>query len=144
MLARRIALFTLALGMVVVFAIPGQTASRGGRIRATIDWSEVGVAQTFSVYDQVTFVVTAEGTKPGDDLWVANKCDGEGGIHSEEYRPVEDSGLAGPFTLGHAPLDGGPQGSWQGGPATCTAFVWLFPSSNSPLRGASLTFSAGG
>ena len=45
-----------------------------------------------------------------------------------EYQFVFD-GFAGPFTLG-------PTSHWSGGAADCTAYVWLFPDVQKPLKGA--------
>jgi hypothetical protein len=84
--------------------------------------------------DTVSFAVSASVHKERDLylLWVANKCFQDGTIVYAEHHPVTD-GLSGPFTLG-----------WRGdGAAECTAYVWMFPDTETPLRGASMTYSAG-
>ena len=92
---------------------------------------------------QVSFkVVPSEKVKNRYKLWVANKAVQNGVIVSAEYLGIEwpspdsEFGIAGPFTLGPTP-------SWPSGAADCVAYVWEFPASESALRGAIVTYTAG-
>ena len=86
-----------------------------------------------SVGDSVSFAVSAN-VKASDvySLWVANYCYQDGVAVYQQFVPVQ-SGTAGPFTL-----------SWSGGAASCTAYVFLFPNTASPLSGGSLSYSVAG
>jgi len=82
--------------------------------------------------DSVSFRIGTDGVKARDvnKLWVANKCRQDGEVVYAQYLPVKD-GLAGGFDL-----------SWGGGAASCSAYVWMFPSSETPIRGASMSYDA--
>lgn len=94
---------------------------------------------------QVAFDVDATVSKASDLylLWVANKCYQGGRLVSVEYLPVHD-GIAGPFTLGPAPQDGGPQGDWSGGAADGKAYVFVWPATSTAVRGSTLTYPVEG
>lgn len=87
----------------------------------------------------VSFAVSATAVKQSDlyYLWVANLCYQDGNLVSAKYLPVQHpgpNGLAGSFSL-----------DWPGGGAAqCTAYVWMFPQSSTPLKGATMTYSVGG
>jgi hypothetical protein len=70
-------------------------------------------------------------------LWVANLCYQNGNLVSAKYLPVQNpgpNGLAGAFSL-----------DWTGGGAAqCMAYVWMFPQSSTPLKGASMNYSVSG
>lgn len=116
------------------------TAKGNGRVTATITFANA--SETFTAAsetwpaagDTVSFAVSASVHKESDlyKLWVANRCFQDGTAVYAEYHPVT-SGLSGPFTLGWS----------DGGAAECTAYVWMFPDTETPLRGALMTYSAG-
>lgn len=91
--------------------------------------------------DQVSFLISAPSVKERDlyYLWVANKCSQDGTLVLAEYLPVEWTditqrvGNSGPFTLWST-------AEWTGGLVSCTTYVWKFPSSETPLKGASVTY----
>ena len=86
---------------------------------------------------------------PGDkeknifNLWVANQVFQMGVRVAAEYLPVQwvngesEEGIAGLFTLG-------PTTMWPGGAAQGTAYVWRFPASETPIRGAFLAYEISG
>jgi hypothetical protein len=86
----------------------------------------------------VSFSVNASAVKQSDlyFLWVANLCYQNGNLVYARYLPIQNpgsNGLAGAFSL-----------DWSGGGAAeCMAYVWMFPQSSTPLRGASMTYSVG-
>jgi len=142
-MSNRVLLIAAALAvMVSILASGSALAARGGNgdgtghNTATIAFA---TTQTLSAEsgpsagDAVTFAVTAN-VKERDlySLWVANKCSQDGVSVYVQHLPVH-SGLAGPFTP-----------NWTGGGAAeCTAYVWMFPDSETALRGGSMTYSVG-
>ena len=115
--------FVSGLGDVDAGGRSGVTIALAGNARSSGDWPAAG--------DAVSFVV---GTGPVKDrdlykLWVANKCSQDGDVVYVEHEPVHD-GKAGPFSL-----------SFDGA-ASCRAYVWMFPNSEAPLKGASMAYDA--
>jgi hypothetical protein len=102
----------------------GVTIAFANAARTSAGWPVAG--------DDVSFRVGTDGVKTRDlaKLWVANKCSQDGSLVYAQYLAVHN-GQAGPFEL-----------SWGGGTASCTAYVWMFPSSESPLKGASMDYDA--
>jgi len=125
----------LVLGLILtvyailqVKSIGTEAAGKGKYISGTITMNESN-----PVYGQaVTFSVSTNAR--GNDvygLWVANKCSQGGVAVLVAHQPVQ-SGKAGPFNL-----------NWPGGgSASCTAYVWFFPDSETPMKGASVTYNA--
>ena len=129
---------TVALALSAVYKPAGfvagvddaHAASRGVTIAfanaaaRTAGWPAAG--------DAVSFRIGTDGVKARDvnSLWVANKCSQNGKIVYTQYLAVHD-GQAGTFDL-----------SWGGGGASCTAYVWMFPNSETPLKGASMDYDA--
>jgi len=145
-MSNRVLLIAAALAvMVSILASGSALAARGGngegagRNTATITFATTQTALADSADsgpsrgDAVTFAVTAN-LKERDlyRLWVANKCSQDGVVVYVQHQPVY-SELAGPFTL-----------NWTGGGAAeCTAYVWMFPDSETALSGGSMNYSAG-
>jgi hypothetical protein len=122
----------LAVSVFGATAIIGNTAE-AARIRASIafaggDASATGVI-TPNAGQEVSFAVTAAVSKESDlySLWVANKCFSGSSLISAEYQPVHSTVASG-FTIPAAAT-------------SCTAYAWQFPNSETPLRGASMTYS---
>jgi hypothetical protein len=91
--------------------------------RTDASWPSAGSAVYFSV---------GTGSVRDRDipkLWVANKCSQDGELIYAQYEAVHD-GLAGPFGLA---FDGS---------ASCRAYVWMFPSSEAPLKSGSMEYVA--
>jgi hypothetical protein len=135
LIAAIIAALLLALAPVYAPAnfLSGTGVADAGRTGVTIEFAVAARSASWPVAgDVVSFRVGTTGVKARDlnSLWVANKCSQDGVLVYAEYLPVSDS-LAGPFLL-----------SWGGGTASCTAYVWKFPASETPLRGASMTYTA--
>ena len=104
-----------------------EAAGKGGYIRGTITLDthnpQVGQSVTFSVS-------TNAREKDLGSLWVANRCRQNGVPVYQEYHGVQ-SGTSGPFTL-----------NWPGGgAANCTAYVWFFPDTETPLTGLTSEYS---
>jgi hypothetical protein len=131
---------TVALAMSAVYKPAGFVAGVGeaqaAKVTASISFANA--ARTDGAWpangDRVSFAVDTDVRKSSDlyKLWVANKCYQDGTLEYAEYQPVLD-GVSGPFTL-----------SWGDGGATCKAYVFLHPYTQTPLRGASMSYSAGG
>lgn len=133
-LAAVLGLLGAALTAGPALAGKGGNGKGGGHNAATIAFA---TTQTLSAEsgpsagDPVTFAVSAN-VKKRDfySLWVANKCSQDGVVVYVQHQPVY-SGLAGPFTL-----------NWTGGGAAeCTAYVWMFPDSETALSGGSMNYS---
>jgi hypothetical protein len=136
LIAAIIAAIALSLSAVYKPAafVAGVGNAQAARAGVSIAFANSAVATTSwpTVGDAVSFRVGTAGIKTGDiaKLWVANKCSQGGTVVYAQYLAVHD-GLAGPFGL-----------SWAGGGASCTAYVWMFPSSETPLKGASMSYTA--
>jgi hypothetical protein len=133
---RQIALMlTLAAGLTLAVtpALAGKGGGGGGMNTATISFAGSSASATtlHKAGDLVGFAVNAN-VKDSDlyKLWVANRCSQNGTLVYAQDAPVYN-GYAGEFTLAVP----------NGGAADCTAYVWLFPNSGSPLRGGSMTYS---
>ena len=104
-----------------------------GRATVSIAFAGVTRADTSgpSAGSSVSFAIGTGSVKDRDvaKLWVANKCSQDGALVYAQYEAVRD-GLAGPFVLAFE------------GSATCRAYVWMFPSSETPLRGGSMDYAA--
>jgi hypothetical protein len=99
-----------------------------GRARVTISVDSGDAASAAAVSEgSVAFNVQADLSKQSDvyKLWVANKCSKDGSMFTAEYQPVHDGKATG-FTV-ESGMD-------------CTAYVWMFPSSETPMRGASVSY----
>jgi hypothetical protein len=111
--------------------------SGGGNNTASISFAgstSFSAASQPKAGDTVGFAVTAN-VKPSDlyNLMVRNRCTQNGTVMWVDDEPVL-SGQASPFTFG-----------WNGGGAAqCTAYVWLFPDSETALRGGSMSYSVAG
>ena len=117
----------LALGILAA-ALSIPTFASAGRARVTISVDGGDGARVAAVSaGPVAFNVEADLSKQSDlyKLWVANKCSKDGSLFTAEYQPVHD-GKASGFTV-ESGMD-------------CTAYVWMFPSSESPIRGASVSY----
>lgn len=95
----------------------------GGPKSATIALDE-------PVVGSATFTVTQANYANPYKLWVANKCTDGADVHTAEYLPVQwnadaSMGTAGPFDV---------TGTEDGPVTSCTAYVWQFPSSETPER----------
>lgn len=131
---------TIALAMSAFYKpagfIAGVDSVRAARVTASISLSS-GAHLADGVWPtrggQVSFAVETDVRKASDlyKLWVANKCYQGGALAYAEYQPVLD-GASGPFTL-----------SWPEGGAECTAYVFLHPYTQTPIRDASMSYSAG-
>lgn len=120
-------------GALAFFAGPAHAA----KVSATISLAgPSGLIATPKAGGSVSFAVSATAVKQSDlyYLWVANLCYQNGNLVSAKYLPVQNpgpSGLSGPFSL-----------DWSGGgTAQCTAYVWMFPASSTPLKGALMTYA---
>lgn len=133
----------MVLAATATVVLGSATMAQAGKVVATIsfDTSTSRMATPPSFGAQVGFRVDANVSKASDLylLWVANKCYQGGSLASVEYKPIQQS-LAGTFTLGPAPMDGGPQGNWSSGGADCTSYVFVWPNTSTPVRGASMTY----
>ncbi len=115
----------------------GGNGGGSGNPAATISlMAPVGAAPTGSwpaVGSSVSFVVSAN-VKPNQVpyLWVANWCYQNGAAVYVQFQGVQNW-TSGPFSL-----------SWNGGAASCTAYVFLFPNTNTPLAGGTTTYSVSG
>jgi len=138
-----VAALVFAAAIVTLGNPAGATDALAGRVVATIEFdsSTARTAGSPSFADSVGFRVDAQVSKDSDLylLWVANKCYQGGKLVSVEYLPVKDA-HAGEFTLGPAPMNGGPQGNWSSGAATCKSYVWMYPDTSKPIRGASMSY----
>ena len=110
----------LILGTVDVAA--KKPAHAGGPATATIS-----LDQAEPVVGSATFTVTQVNYKNPYLLWVAVKCSGAG-VFTAEYLAVQwnadaSMGTAGPFDV---------TGTEDGPVTSCTAYVWQFPSSETP------------
>ena len=113
------------------------TNGGGGSNTATIALVQPLAASTTSAWPSagstVSFTVTANVKASSVPyLWVANWCYQDGVAVYAEFQGVQ-SWSAGPFTL-----------SWNGGAAQCTAYVFLFPNTNTPLPGGTMSYSVSG
>jgi hypothetical protein len=120
-------------GTLAFFAGPAHAA----KVSATISLAgQSGLAAAPHAGGTVSFAVSATAVKQSDlyYLWVANLCYQNGNLVSAKYLPVQNpgpNGLAGSFSL-----------DWSGGGAAqCTAYVWMFPQSSTPLKGALMTYT---
>jgi len=137
---RAIMIAGVAVLMSALLAGSAVMAKGNGRVTATIEFANASDTFTPALETSparggtVSFAVSASVHKESDLylLWVANKCFQDGTTVYAEYHPVTN-GLSGPFILGWS----------DGGAAECTAYVWTFPDTETPLRGASMTYSAG-
>jgi len=140
-MSNRVLLIAVASALMVSILASGSAlAARGGNGGGTPHTATIAFATAQALSesgpgagDSVTFAVTAN-VKERDlySLWVANKCSQDGVVVYVQHQPVY-SGLAGPFTL-----------NWTGGGAAeCTAYVWMFPDSETALRGASMNYFVG-
>ncbi len=130
------AVLALAVGVITSGdALAGKGG--GGHNTATITFANPQFAAFAESWpaagDSVSFAVTAN-VRDRDlyKLWVANKCSQDGVPVYAAYLPLHD-GLTDPFTL-----------DWPGGGAAdCVAYVWLFPDTETPLSGGSMSYSVG-
>ena len=82
--------------------------------------------------DTITFTVTQQNYAPGV-LWTAVKCYQDGGLAAAAFKPVGQGyalssvDLGGSLTYGDPPPD-------ESQPMDCTAYVWEFPESGSPVH----------
>ena len=116
-----------ACAIIAALAVPGfVSAGRGHRVTITLA-DEGGVSISSTSSGQVAFNVQADMKKESDlyKLWVANKCSKDGSMFTAEYQPVHD-GKASGFAV-ESGMD-------------CTAYVWMFPSSEDPIRGATVSY----
>lgn len=140
-MSNRVLLIAAALAVMVSILASGSAlaarAGNGGGASHNTATIAFATAQTMSAEsgpsagDPVTFAVTAS-VKERDlyRLWAANKCSQDGVVVYVQHQPVY-SGLVGPFTL-----------NWTGGGAAeCTAYVWMFPDSETALSGGSMNYS---
>ena len=110
--------------------------SGGGNNTATISFAGSGTfaAAQPKAGDTVAFAVSAN-VKPSDtyNVMVRNRCTQNGIVMWVDDEPVLN-GQASPFTF-----------AWSGGGAAqCTAYVWVFPDSETALKGGSMTYSVAG
>ena len=134
---KRITLLFIAVAMAVAGTAAGAskspqsgpTTGPGGRLSTTISIAYQGPTG-------VTFAVTRSGGKANDayKLWVANKCYANGEVVAAQYNAVTWYGG------GEFPTTGKAEGFSASG-TSCTAYVWEFPSSETPLPRASTTYS---
>jgi len=125
------------VGVLVALVGPANAA----KVSATISFAnKTGFAAAApAAGGGVSFAVNASAVKQSDlyYLWVANLCYQNGNLVSAKYLAVQNpgpNGLAGEFKLDWA----------GGGAAQCTAYVWMFPQSSTPLKGASMNYSVSG
>lgn len=119
-------IIALAAGaLVAALAIPALASAGRARVTISLDTDSASVATTSA--SSVGFNVEADLKKESDlyKLWVANKCTQDGGMFTAEYQPVHD-GKASGFTVASG--------------SDCTAYVWMFPNSETPIRGASISY----
>ena len=120
-----------------VLAAPGGKGKGGGNNKPSSNTSNITINENpNTIYDTVSFSVSRDIVKKKSDLyslWVGNKCYVGGNLVSTEYQgvqwPISGDGYAGLFSLN----------SSRG--AECTAYVWKFPSSETPLKDASVTYN---
>jgi hypothetical protein len=129
-MTRIFGLAAFAAVCLALVAAPAFGAKGGGSGTATITFAKSGsTARTSGAVaagSSVSFAVTAN-VKPADvySLWVANICSKNGVTVSAEYHPVQ-SWTAGPFVTAGT---------------SCTAYVWKFPDTATPLKGGSMTYA---
>ncbi len=135
-LVAAVALFFSPVYAPAKFLAGTDNAFAGGRQVASIALvAPTGAATTANwpaAGSQVSFSVTAN-VKASDvyKLWVANQCFQDGTKVYAQYQAVQNW-IAGPFTL-----------SWGGGgTASCTAFVFTYPMTATPLSGGTTTYTA--
>jgi hypothetical protein len=128
---------TAALALSAVYRPAGFVAGLGdvdaGRPSVSISFaSSARSGDGWPTAGSVVYFEVGTGSVKARDvpkLWVANKCRQGGDVVYAQYEPVHD-GLAGPF-------------AWSfDGAASCVAYVWMFPNSESPLRGGSMEYAA--
>jgi hypothetical protein len=134
----------LAFGVVAFGRAPGGAAEvragngsgGGGNSTATIAFAPSGglaAAGTPTVGSKVSFAVTANVKASSVPyLWVANWCYQNGVAVYAQFLPVQNW-TAGSFTL-----------NWSGGTAACTAYVFLFPNTATPMSGGTMKYNVSG